>query len=111
MSIGRSRSADVTVHLERLSKIHANLRLCSNGDLEIDDAGSKNGTFIGPARVEAGKKTRLKDGGTVHLGPYPFRYFGPKSFAQWLVRVRGDEGPTVTGTAQAHLEIIGALGR
>jgi serine/threonine protein kinase len=111
VSVGRSRTADVTMNLERLSKIHAYLRPTSKGDLEITDAGSKNGTFVGHSRLEPGTPTRIKDGGTVHLGPYPFRYFTPKGFCAWLERMRGDEGPTVTGTSQARLEIIGSLGK
>ena len=110
-AVGRSRTADVTINLERLSKIHAQLTLRSNGDVEIDDAGSKNGTFVGAARLSRGQPTRLQDGGSFHLGPYPFRYFTPKSFVQWLKRLKDDEGPTVTGTASARLEIIGPLGK
>ncbi|HEY4222498.1 MAG TPA: FHA domain-containing serine/threonine-protein kinase, partial [Myxococcota bacterium] len=111
IAVGRSRSADVNVQLERLSKIHAHMRVCSNGDLEIQDAGSKNGTFIGANRVDAGEKTRVKDGSTLHLGPYPFRFFTRKTFASWLARARGNEGPTVTGTVPQRVEIIGPLGR
>jgi hypothetical protein len=111
LSVGRSRSADLPVHLERLSKVHAHLRIRSNGDLEVEDATSKNGTFVGSTRLSPGKPFRVKDGGTVHLGPYPFRYFTAKGFVGWLRRARGTEGPTVTGTAGARLEVIGPLGR
>lgn len=111
VTLGRSRSADITVGLERLSKVHARLRPLPSGDLEVDDAGSKNGTFVGATRVAVGQPARVKDGGTVHLGPYPFRYFTPKGFVGWLTRARAAEGPTVTGTVGARLEIVGALGR
>ncbi len=111
VSVGRSRSADVTVNLERLSKIHAQLRVRENGELELDDAGSKNGTYLGATRLQPGQPVRVKDGGGLHLGPYPFRYFTPEGFLAWLNRVRGTEGPTLTGTQQARIEILGQIGK
>jgi DNA-binding NtrC family response regulator len=48
--VGSSRSADVAVYDPRVSGQHCALSVCENG-LLLEDLGSKNGTYVGGARV------------------------------------------------------------
>jgi hypothetical protein len=112
ITIGRSRSADVTLPLARVSKIHAYLCPLKDGQLEITDAESKNGTLIGDRQIAANAPTPVKSGAILSLGPYPFRYFSAEGFVAWLKRASISEGATETGqNAQGRLEIVGPLGR
>ncbi|MBL9016868.1 MAG: sigma 54-interacting transcriptional regulator [Myxococcales bacterium] len=64
LAIGRSRSADIVIDSERVSRIHA---VFSRHGLEIlvDDAASRNGTYVngeliaGPRRLASGDEVRV----------------------------------------------------
>jgi pSer/pThr/pTyr-binding forkhead associated (FHA) protein len=64
MSIGREGS-DITLDDNEVSRRHAVLRPVANG-LEIQDAGSANGTYVNGERVEGGR--RLAHGDSIRLG-------------------------------------------
>lgn len=72
--VGRSRSSDVVLTHESVSRRHARLWLDKAGALWIEDLGSSAGTFIGTDRVTkavvpAGKQVRFGAVGyTFHLG-------------------------------------------
>jgi two-component system, cell cycle response regulator len=62
--IGRAPDADVQIQDSSISRHHVVLRL-SDGHAEIEDLGSKNGTFVHGERVEA---SRVEDGDKFQLG-------------------------------------------
>jgi serine/threonine protein kinase len=116
VTVGRGRAANVTIPLAQLSKVHALVR-GKDGKLEVKDLGSKNGTFVNNARLAPETPTMVPDGGTIGLGPYPFRVFTAQAFVVWLKHGDSDdedEGATRTGTdlpaVQPQLEIVGRLG-
>ena len=49
--VGRSRSSDVVLSHESVSRRHARLWLDKAGALWIEDLGSTGGTFVGPERI------------------------------------------------------------
>jgi diguanylate cyclase (GGDEF)-like protein len=63
--IGRSSDATLSLDQEGISRIHCKL-LKINGNVELRDAGSTNGTFVNGERVE---KCRLQDGDKIQLAP------------------------------------------
>ena len=69
--IGRDPGAGIRLDSPRVSRTHA--RLVRRGrDASIEDLGSKNGTFVGGARIS--EATPLHDGDEVQIGPITFRF-------------------------------------
>ncbi len=62
--LGRSRSVDVRLNDDSVSRRHARLRL-SGANAHIEDLGSSNGTAVNGARV---KTTTLNDGDKIRIG-------------------------------------------
>jgi pSer/pThr/pTyr-binding forkhead associated (FHA) protein len=73
--IGRE-NAGLTIDDEELSRRHAVLR-SSDGSVEIEDLGSRNGTFVNGGRIEA--VTRLLGGDTVKVGRTVFELEAPRA--------------------------------
>ncbi len=66
LTIGRSRSADVTIDDESLSRLHGRLE-CGRG-LHFVDLGSSNGSWVGGQRVEPHGTVEVHDGEVIELG-------------------------------------------
>src|SRR5688572_2246311 len=62
--VGRE-DAGLTIEDEQISRRHAVIRP-GDGGVEIEDLGSRNGTFVNGVRIESA--TRLAGGDTVKLG-------------------------------------------
>ncbi len=72
--LGRERTAGVWVGHASVSREHA--RLVVSGDkAEVEDLGSKNGTWLGSRRVEG--RVALADGDEVRAGEVHLLYRGP----------------------------------
>jgi len=65
ISIGRSRECGIAVDDGSLSRLHATLRL---PELTIVDHGSRNGTWLGEARLAEGSETPVPLGKPFRLG-------------------------------------------
>jgi hypothetical protein len=70
ITIGRSESADITCSDDSISRIHARV-LRIGMDTIIEDAGSKNGTWVNSEQVD---RHVLKHGDAVRIGCQAFRY-------------------------------------
>jgi hypothetical protein len=72
ITVGRTANNDVVVEDVQVSKFHAFFRI--NGDkIELADAGSRNGTFIGKAKLEAkGAAKAVRFGESVSFGRVEF---------------------------------------
>ena len=66
LSLGRSRSADVTVQDESLSRVHGRLECGST--LRFVDLGSSNGSWIAGRRVEPHEEVEVRDGELIEMG-------------------------------------------
>jgi DNA-binding winged helix-turn-helix (wHTH) protein len=80
--IGRDSAADVVVDSTSVSRRHVRLRV-GPGEITVEDLGSKNGSFVGNARVEG--LVRLADGDEIRIGMLTV-----------TVRIPGDAGSTET---------------
>src|SRR5258706_2224107 len=67
--IGRTDDADLAIDDHKLSRRHACITTRA-GEVEIEDLGSRNGTFINGQRVE---KSKLKSGDRVLIGASTLR--------------------------------------
>ncbi|RME41611.1 MAG: FHA domain-containing protein, partial [Caldilineae bacterium] len=66
--LGRELDNDIILVDPRASRHHAQLRRAEGGGVEITDAGSANGTFVGGLRVRQGEWSPLAPGQVVRIG-------------------------------------------
>ena len=64
-TIGRATGADFIVDAALVSRVHCRLTVLPDGDLEVTDLQSTNGTFVNGARIET---ARLAPGDTLQVG-------------------------------------------
>ena len=57
LTVGRSQKCDVSIDSGSVSRHHANLLV--GQEVEIEDVGSSNGTFVDGTRLDANKRVRL----------------------------------------------------
>src|SRR3954467_7429856 len=65
-TVGRSPEATVMVDDPGVSRLHARIRRSDAGTFEVEDLGSKNGTFLNGARIEHGQASL---GDKIRVGP------------------------------------------
>jgi two-component system cell cycle response regulator len=63
--VGRGQKADLAIEDDGISRVHARLRREGNS-VTIEDAGSRNGTFVNNVRLEG--PVELRDGDKIGLG-------------------------------------------
>ena len=68
-TIGRSTGADFIVDAALVSRVHCRLSALPNGELEVRDLDSTNGTYVNGARVET---ARLASGDKLRVGRVEF---------------------------------------
>ena len=64
-TVGRAVRADFMVDAPLVSRLHCRFTALPSGELEVDDLGSTNGTFVNDERV---KRARVKAGDRVRVG-------------------------------------------
>lgn len=64
-TIGRATGADFIVDEALVSRVHCRLTALANGELEVQDLESTNGTFVNGQRIE---RARLDPGDIVQVG-------------------------------------------
>jgi len=74
--LGRLPECDIQIDSNMVSRRHARI-VSKDGEFEIEDLGSGNGTFINGQKIE--QATRLKTNDRIKLGPILFRYEGNTS--------------------------------
>lgn len=65
-TIGRAESCDLTLDDSEVSREHAEISRRPDGDFEIADLGSRNGTFVNERKISTA--TTLRAGDTVRIG-------------------------------------------
>ncbi len=81
--VGRQPSCDVWLPFDGISKLHAQFVRREDGKLELADAGSKNGTFIGPTQVQRTAEA-LPDRAQIRFGLLEVTYLSPERFWEEL---------------------------
>lgn len=64
-TLGRATRADFILDAALVSRLHCRLTAGGNGELEIEDLRSTNGTFVNDKRV---RRLRLSPGDRVRIG-------------------------------------------
>ena len=64
-TMGRAVRADFIVDAPLVSRLHCRFTALPSGELEVDDLGSTNGTFVNDQRV---KRARVQAGDRVRVG-------------------------------------------
>lgn len=64
-TIGRSRECDIFLEDLAVSRLHATIRLLTDGSYEIEDRRSATGTFVNGLRIT---RYRLVEGDTIQIG-------------------------------------------
>ena len=64
-TVGRATGADFIVEAALVSRVHCRLTALADGDLEVRDLESTNGTFVNGKRVEV---ARLSSGDRLQVG-------------------------------------------
>jgi len=64
-TMGRAVRADFILDAPLVSRLHCRFTALPSGELEVDDLGSTNGTFVNGTRV---KRARLQTGDRVGVG-------------------------------------------
>jgi len=82
--VGRVPARDIQILDVSVSKLHAELRRCPDGEYEIVDRGSANGTTIAGKRLTAWKPARLEFGKTVQLGRVRLTYLPAAQFVDYV---------------------------
>lgn len=68
-TMGRAPRADFVVDAALVSRVHCRFTLKDSNELELEDLGSTNGTFVNGRKVT---KTVLNDGDTLTVGRVQF---------------------------------------
>lgn len=65
--VGRARNCDVVLRGDDVSKVHGEFKILENGDAELTDRRSSNGTWVNGRRLDAGAKIVIKPGDTIRF--------------------------------------------
>jgi EAL domain-containing protein (putative c-di-GMP-specific phosphodiesterase class I) len=104
--IGRSRSADLTIYSQKVSKEHALILLGSSGH-SIRDLSSTNGTFVNGTRVD---EVSLNDGDIIHLAHWEFGFcIGPEKNARHTVTAQMTQQQTLVQEKESLIRTCGFL--
>ena len=68
-TVGRAARSDFVVDSAMVSRVHCRLQLNDGDELELEDLGSTNGTFVNGQKVT---RVKLNDGDTVTIGRVQF---------------------------------------
>lgn len=112
IAIGRSPSCDLVIDDPHVSRVHA-LLLSHQGQRLIQDAGSRNGTYLDAVKLAPGEAVALREGDIIDLGPRRMVYdrihtFGPAELL-WTppAHPEGDAGrwPVIELLREGHARL------
>ncbi len=76
VSVGRTGENDLPLDDPSVSKRHAYIEI-ANGGYFVEDAGSRNGTYVNGSRLQPSSRQEIKDEDAVTFGRLAFQYFTP----------------------------------
>jgi hypothetical protein len=91
ITVGRTQNNDIVVPDTAISKFHAFFRL-DGKIVELADAGSRNGTFVGMQRLAPKQPVRLKAGDHLRFARLAFVLLEPEAAWNWIVRAMDEWG-------------------
>jgi DNA-binding NtrC family response regulator len=106
ITVGKSRSCDVVLPDESVSRVHAEIRR-EGESYRLRDRGSTNGSFVGGARVT---DAYLKPGDVLGVGKVQLRFM-PRDARTELLPSEAERFGEVIGKSLAMRKIFGVLER
>jgi hypothetical protein len=91
ITLGRTQNNDIVVPDKSISKFHAYFRI-DKGFVEVADAQSRNGTFLGERRLEPKQQVLLKPGDRVRFARLTFQLCDAVAAWDWIVRMQDQWG-------------------
>jgi hypothetical protein len=82
--VGRAANCDIVIPHHSVSKLHAYLSVAPDGNAELTDAGSRNGTYCKGARLNKGQAVSLAPRDEVVVGNIPLIYMDARRFFDLL---------------------------
>lgn len=82
--LGRTLNNDIVIGDTSISKFHAFFRV-GPASVEVADAGSRNGTFVGDKKLAAKQMERLRPGDHVRFARLAFQLLDAPACWDWLV--------------------------
>jgi hypothetical protein len=89
--LGRTLNNDIVIGDTSISKFHAFFRI-GPGSIDVADAGSRNGTFVGDKKLAVKQLARLRPGDHVRFARLAFQLLDAPSCWDWLVRAMDQWG-------------------
>jgi hypothetical protein len=87
ITVGRTENNDLVVADEQVSKFHAFFRVVGDR-VELSDAGSRNGTFVGSRRLEPrGASALVRTRDKFSFGAVEFQLFDARGCWDWLRQI------------------------
>ena len=68
VTVGRGTVADIVIDHASISRVHAILTLTPKGTVEVEDAGSSNGTIVRGKKLTEGQRVTVTIGEAIELG-------------------------------------------
>jgi hypothetical protein len=75
--VGRETKCDIALPFDGISKLHAQFILRPDGEIDLLDTGSANGTFLDGQRLQDNAPLRVRDGARIQLGVVEATYRTP----------------------------------
>jgi hypothetical protein len=85
ITVGRADSNDVSIDDVSVSRFHAYFQQDSmSGEWKLFDAESRNGTWLGPLKLQGKIGQRLADQVSLRFGLVQLKFYEPKSFTAFV---------------------------
>jgi pSer/pThr/pTyr-binding forkhead associated (FHA) protein len=106
LTVGRGAEAGLRFAARNVSRTHARL-VWSGGAAFVEDLGSRNGTYVNGARLEA--RRRLRDGDVVRVGDELLRYSEATGPTEELVAATPPPLPAARGWREVLASAVRAI--
>jgi pSer/pThr/pTyr-binding forkhead associated (FHA) protein len=73
VKVGRDRDNDIHVNREKISRVHAEIRI-NPESVQLVDLNSTNGTYVNDVRLSPNEPVSLQDGDIIRLGDTVFKF-------------------------------------
>lgn len=67
LKVGRDASCDIVLHSDKVSSLHAEITILNNGDILLEDKGSRNGTFLMNKPIKPGTAVTIRRGDMIRF--------------------------------------------
>ena len=88
ITLGRAKNNDIVLRSSRISKLHCTISKGDDDAYFISDQGSANGTLVNGLKIKEKTPVKLKDGDTIKIWHFVFRYKNAKTLVKKLNKYR-----------------------